>query len=222
MTQPTPAIARGFGAWLANRADTAQSAHSIVAGVAAPVGGLLFLLGTVLHPARDGHGIAAVGELYGITHSIQAIGLALLAVALAGLLAQAWRASAPTMGWYSALIGTLAWLALIIYDGSHNPVTARYAPELVHTAADLDAGGAMLVLPALILFPLGYALLGLALVRRSRVLPGLLVGAGAVIYTIGGLLIFAIEPSSPAIQAVEVAGAIPFALGFVLLARPAR
>ena len=186
---------------------------------AAFIGGPMFLIGTILHPARDGHGIAAVGELYGITHSVQAIGLLLLVVALAGMLATVRHESSwSPIGWYGALVGTLSWFGLIVYDGSHNPVMARYAPDLVHTAADLEAGGAIIVLPALLLFPLGYALLGVALYRSDLRWAGLLAGGGALVYTIGGLLIFELGPSSPLVQTLEVAGAIPFAIGFVLLA----
>jgi hypothetical protein len=186
---------------------------------AAFIGGPMFLIGTILHPARDGHGIAAVGELYGITHSVQAIGLLLLVVALAGMLTTVRHESSWSLvGWYSALVGTLSWFGLIVYDGSHNPVMARFAPDLVHNAADLEAGGAIIVLPALLLFPLGYALLGVALYRSDLRWAGLLAGGGALVYTIGGLLIFELGPSSPLVQTLEVAGFIPFAIGFVLLA----
>lgn len=186
---------------------------------AAFTGGPMFLIGTILHPARDGHGIAAVGELYGITHSVQAIGLLLLVVALAGMLSTVRHESSWSLvSWYAALVGTLSWFGLIVYDGSHNPVMARFAPDLVHTAADLEAGGAIIVLPALLLFPLGYALLAVALYRSDLRWAGLLAGVGALVYTIGGLLIFDLGPSSPLVQTLEVAGVIPFAIGFVLLA----
>jgi hypothetical protein len=187
--------------------------------ITAFVGGPLFLVGTILHPARDGHGVAAAGQLYGITHDLQAIGLLLQAVALVGLLASVPRLAWRLWPWYAALIGTLSWFGLIMYDGAHNPVTARYAPDLVHTPADLDAGGAIVVLPALLLFPFGYAFLGAALDRHGRRWTGVLLGAGAVVYTVGGLLIFAIGPSSSLIQITEVAGAAPYALAFVLLGR---
>ncbi len=38
-------------------------------------------------------------------------------------------------------------LVLIAIDGSRNPAVARYAPALVHTAADLEPGVAMIILP---------------------------------------------------------------------------
>src|SRR4029450_2448705 len=53
-----------------------------VATATALTGGPLFLLGVLLHPARDGAGIAAAGQTYGITHGVEAIGLLLVAVSL--------------------------------------------------------------------------------------------------------------------------------------------
>lgn len=186
----------------------------------AVVGAAVFLLGTLLHPARDGHGIAAAGHRYGVTHAIQAIGLLLLAVALADLSARARarqghrRSTAP---WLTAMAGTVAWVMLIVYDGAHNPLAARLAPQLVHTSADIDAGGALIVVPALVLFPLGYLLLGSRLFRDGRRWTGALLGLGALVYTLGGVFIFVLGPHSPVIEAVEIAGATPYALAFVLL-----
>lgn len=179
-------------------------------------GALLFLIGTILHPARDGHGVAAAGQTYGVTHAVQAIGLVLLAVVLANLAFPPGRRLARN----AALAGTLAWLALIVYDGAHNPVVARYAPELVHTPASLDPGGALIAIPALVLFPAGYALLATALVRSGARGTGLLLGSGAVTYWVGGLLIFAVGPHTPLIQILEVSGAALFAVGFTLFSRP--
>jgi hypothetical protein len=79
-----------------------------------------------------------------------------------------------------------------------------------------------IVLPALILFPVGYVLLARLLAGLGATWPGILLGVGAVVYTIGGLAIFALGPHSPTIQILEVAGALPYALGFVLLGRSAR
>ncbi|WP_031158406.1 hypothetical protein [Streptosporangium roseum] len=202
-------------------ADGSGGRLRTIAGVTALVGGPLFLLGVILHPARDGQGIAEAGGLYGLTHDVQAIGLLLQAISLAGMLAfgmHAFGRRGPLV-WCAALIGTLSWLGLIVYDGSHNPVMARYAPAVVHTHADLDAGGAVIVLPALLLFPLGYVLLAVLLSRHGMRWPALLLGAGAVLYTAGGLLIFVLGPHSPFVQIFEVAGAVPYALGFVLLGR---
>jgi hypothetical protein len=57
----------------------------MVAKATALTGGLGFRLGVLLHPARDGAGIAAVGQTYGITHGIEAISLLLLAVSLVSI-----------------------------------------------------------------------------------------------------------------------------------------
>ena len=186
---------------------------------AALLGGPLFLLGTVLHPERYGEGIAAAGYIYGITHDVQAFGLLLQVISLVSVyVLGAWRfGRGGVPAFFAALIGTLLWFGLIVIDGARNPVLARYAPETVHTPADLDPGVAMIVLPALLVFPVGYVLLPLLLARQGAKWTGLLLGIGAVVYTIGGLAIFALGPHSPAIQVLETTGALPYALGFVLL-----
>ncbi|TDW75895.1 hypothetical protein [Kribbella pratensis] len=186
------------------------------------IGGPVFWLGTLLHPARDGWSIANVGERYGLTHDIQAAGLALQIVCLASMLAlgnQIGRRR-DLGAWYAALVGTLLWFALIIFDGSHNPVRAEYAPSMVHEPADLDTPAALIVFPALLVFPLSYLWLGWTLRKRLR-LVGLLLGAGALAYTIGGLFIFTAGPKFGLIQIFEVAGATVYAVGYILLGRRA-
>jgi hypothetical protein len=196
----------------------------LIAKATAFLGGPLFLVGTVLHPARDGWGMAKVGQLYGVTHDIQAAGLLLQAVSLASMLTLGTRVHArrDLTGWYAALIGTLLWFALIIFDGSHNPVRAHYEPSLVHTSGDLDAGAAIIVFPALLVFPLGYALFALTLRRHGMTWVALLLSVGAVVYTLGGLFIFSSGPRFPLIQVFEVGGAVLYALGFILLGRSTR
>jgi hypothetical protein len=200
-------------------ASAALRAMRRLALATALTGGPLFLLGTILHPARDGPGIAAAGDLYAITHGLQALGLLLQALCLISIYALGARrfgrgGLTPLL---AALVGTLLWFGLIVIDGSRNPAVARYAPEIVHTPADVSVGVAIVVLPALLLFPLGYLLFGGALARRGAAWAGVLLGLGALVYTSGGLAIFALGPWSPLIQALEVAGAAPYALGFVLL-----
>ncbi|MGI5238508.1 hypothetical protein [Dactylosporangium sp. CA-139066] len=200
-----------------------------VAGATAIPGALLFLAAVVVHPKRDGMHIAEVGQLYSVTHGLEAIGLLLQAI---GLFTIAWagaeRLARPRdlTAVYAALLGTIWYFGLIVVDGTRNPVTARYAPDLVHTPADLDSGTAIIVLPALVLFPLGYILLGLLNARHGARWAGLLLAAGAVVYTTGGLAIFGLGPSSPAIEVLEIVGAGPYAIGFVLMTRfwtaPAR
>jgi len=192
-----------------------------VAKATALGGGPLFLVGVLLHPARDGAGIAAAGQVYGITHGLEAIGLLLVAVSLVS----AYVLDAERFGrrgvpaFLAAVVGTVLWFGLIVGDGTRNPVTAKYAPEIVHTPADFDAGAAIIGLPALLVFPIGYVLLGLLLTRHGARWPGLLVGVGAVVYWSAAIPLFAVGPQSPLIQLLEVAGAVPYALGFVLLGR---
>ena len=192
-----------------------------LAVTASSVGAFVFFVGTSLHPPRDGEGISAVGELYGLTHAIQAIGLMLVALGLANLLASTRDQWSGLFGPVNtALAGTLAWLGLIVFDGAHNPALAQHAPELVHRGASLDIGAALLVIPALILFPLGHGVFAFALMRR-RISPGLLLGLGALTYTVGGALILPLGPDSVLVQPLEVAGSLMFAIGYLLVSRVA-
>ncbi|GAA5185486.1 hypothetical protein GCM10023322_29630 [Rugosimonospora acidiphila] len=188
------------------------------------IGGPLFLLTVILHPARDGHDIAAHPEWYAFTHSMEAISLLIQAVCLAGVLALVVRRidSRGLTALFTALVGTILWFGLIIYDGGHNPVTARYAPGLVHTAHDIDIEGGIVVLSANVLFPLGCVLLALLLNRRGRRWTGLLLGFGGVVYGIGGTVaLFGFGPHSMITSIFEIVGAAPLALGYVLLGRAA-
>ncbi|MEV4536501.1 hypothetical protein AB0J82_22205 [Asanoa sp. NPDC049518] len=192
------------------------------AAAAALIGGPLFLLTVILHPARDGHDIAAHAGWYAFTHTMEAISLLVLAVSLAGVLALSTRrlASPGLAAIYTAVIGTVLWFGLIVYDGGHNPVTAKYAPDLVHTSSDIDVEGAIIVLAANVLFPLGYVLLARLLSRHGQRGAGLLLGVGAVVYAVGGTAsLFGFGPHSMITSVVEIAGAAPFAAGFVLLGR---
>lgn len=192
-----------------------------IAKATALTGGPGFLLGVLLHPARDGAGIAAVGQLYGITHGLEAISLLLVAVSLVSIYVldaeRFGRSGVPAF--LTAVVGTLLWFGLIAVDGTRNPVTAKYAPDIVHTTADLDAGAGIISLPALLVFPVGYVLLALLLTRHGSKWPGLLVGIGAVVYWSGSIPLLFLGPKSPLSQVLEVAGAVPFALGLVLLGR---
>jgi len=125
----------------------------------ATIGGPLFLVTVILHPARDGHDIAAHAGWYAFTHSMEAISLLIQAICLAGALALGMGGlrARGLAAWFTALAGTVLWFGLIVYDGGHNPVTARYAPDLVHTSGDLDIEGGIIVLAANVLFPYGYA-----------------------------------------------------------------
>lgn len=193
----------------------------IVATTAAVIGASLFLLGVILHPGRDGASIAAVGDWYGVTHGVEAMGLVLVAIGLIGFYALAADRLGTTglVAFLTAVAGTVLWFGLIAVDGTRNPVTARYAPAIVHTTADLDPGAAIVSVPALLLFPIGYALLALVLARRGMRWPGLLIGAGAVVYWSAAIPLAVLGPLSSAPQILEIAGALPYTLGFILLAR---
>ncbi|GLY85058.1 hypothetical protein [Actinoallomurus iriomotensis] len=188
----------------------------------AMIGGPLFLLTVILHPARDGHDIAAHAEWYAFTHSMEAISLLVQAICLAGVLALGLRGFGPRglPALYTALIGTILWFGLIVFDGGHNPVTARYAPDLVHTSKDLDIEGGIIVLAANVLFPVGYVMLALLLNRYGQRWTGLLLGFGGVVYAIGGTAaLFGFGPHSMVTSVFEIAGAAPYAYGYVLLGR---
>ncbi len=192
-----------------------------MARLTALIGGPVFWLGTLLHPARDGWSIAAVGERYGLTHDIQAAGLLLQILCLASVIALGNHITGKRdlRAWYGALTGTLLWFALIIFDGAHNPVRAQYEPSLVHEPADLNTPAALIVFPALLAFPLGYVWLARTLDRHGLRWTGVLLGVGATVYTIGGLFIFTAGPRFGLIQIFEVAGATMYAAGYILLGR---
>jgi hypothetical protein len=202
------------------RSSTASRVQTIAAATAIS-GALLFLLAVVLHPKRDGEHIAEVGQLYGLTHGVEAIGLILQVLGLTGIFWPRIDSFRPRdlTGLYGALIGTIWYFGLIVVDATRNPVTAKYDPSVVHTSADIDTGTGIIVLPALLLFPLGYVLLGVLHARWGARRIGLLLGVGAVVYITGGLAIFALGPASPVIEALEIVGAVPYALGFVMMAR---
>lgn len=190
--------------------------------ITAMIGGPLFLLSVILHPARDGHSIAADAQWYAFTHSVEAISLLIQATCLAGILAVGMRRFGPRglTAVYTAMVGTMLWFGLIIFDGGHNTVVARFTPELVHTSGDLDIEGGMIVLTANVLFPLGYVLLALLLRRYGQRRTGLLLGFGGVLYAIGGTAsLFGFGPHSMITSVIEIAGAAPYALGYVLLGR---
>ncbi|GAA4586663.1 hypothetical protein GCM10023194_33450 [Planotetraspora phitsanulokensis] len=186
----------------------------------AMIGGPLFLLTVILHPARDGHAIAAHAEWYAFTHSMEAISLLVQATCLAGVLALGMRGFGRRglVALYTALVGTMFWFGLIVFDGGHNPVAAKYAPDIVHTSADLDIEGGIIVVAANVLFPLGYVLLALLLNRYGRRWTGLLLGFGGVVYALGGTAaLFGFGPHSMITSLFEIVGAAPYALGYVLL-----
>lgn len=201
--------------------DDTRRLKSVVRATAM-VGGPLFLLTVIAHPARDGHDIAAHAQWYAFTHSMEAIGLLIQAVCLAGVLAVAARrpGARRLTALFTALVGTILWFGLIIFDGGHNPVTAKYAPTLVHTSGDIDVMGGFVVVAANIVFPLGYLLLAGLLARLGQRSAGILLAVGGLVYSLGGTAaLFGFGPHSMITSVVEIAGAAPYALGYVLLGR---
>lgn len=218
---PVPADAAGHGEAAAHDGDGTSRLRRLVRATAW-IGGPLFLLTVVLHPARDGHSISSQYDWYEFIHALEATSLLIQAACLAGVLALGLRRFGPRglTALYAALVGTVSWFALIIYDGSHNPVTARFAPQIVHTSADLDLSGAVILLAANLLFPLGYLLLGGLLRRHGERWTGLLLGAGGALYALGGTVsILGAGPHSVLTSILEVAGAAPYAFGYLLLGR---
>jgi hypothetical protein len=191
-----------------------------VAKVTGIIGGPFFLLTVILHPARDGHDIAANAGWYIFTHTMEALSLLVLAMCLAGVLAlgagRLRRSGLSAI--LTAMVGTMLWFGLIVFDGSHNPATAMYAPDRVHTSADVDFMSGTIVLGANILFSLGYLLLALLLGRTGRGRIGLLLGFGGIVYALGGtVLLFGFGPHSMITSVFEIVGAAPFALGYIML-----
>jgi len=216
--------ARDLGARTPGGRDTDIDPRIIrsVAKLTGMIGGPLFLLTVIVHPARDGHDIAASASWYIFTHTMEAVSLLILAICLAGVLALSTHRlrSGGLAAILTALVGTVLWFGLIVYDGSHNPATAMYAPDRVHTSADVDFEGGTIVLAANILFPLGYVLLAVLLGRQGRRWTGLLLGFGGVVYALGGTVsLFGLGPHSMVTSVIEIAGAAPFALGYVMLGR---
>jgi hypothetical protein len=197
---------------------------------AALLGGLVFAIGVLLHPARDGAGVLAAGARYGLVHDLIAFGLVLQVLALVGLYASIGH-TLGRAGWRAfvvALLGLVLWVALIVGDGMYNPVLARLDPALVHAADQGDrataASLALLAVPALLAFPTGYASWARVLRRRGLV-PGwaaALTTTGAVLYAVGGgvgILLFG--PASAVVPIAEGVGAVALAIGGTRLAQAA-
>lgn len=190
-------------------------------GYASMLGGLLFGAEVLLHPLRDGLSIENAGVAYGAIHNLGVFGLMLLLLGLVGLYVR----EAENMGqrglnsFIAAFFGHVFYICLLVVDGLRNPLLAKYAPATVHTFADNDPNQLTIVFPALLLFFVGYVLFGSSLLSTKSMprLAILLITIGAPIYIIGGVNIFIIGPASPIISLIEIAGAVPFALGYILL-----
>lgn len=189
-------------------------------GYASIAGGALFAAAVVLHPLRDGISVLNSGVAYGAIHNLGVFGLMLQLYGLVGLYVQ----NAEEMkqrglrSFVLVFFGQLFYICLLVVDGLLNPVLAKYAPETVHSGDDIDPNFMAIVLPALALFFLGYIWFGLAL-RSAAIKPALsnwLMMIGAPIYIIGGISIFIIGPHSSTVSLIEISGAVPLGLGYVL------
>lgn len=189
-------------------------------------GGLLFAIAVVLHPLRDGTSVLHSGGAYGAIHNLGVFGLMLQLFGLLGLYVR----EADELGlrglisFVVVFFGQLFYISLLVVDGLVNPVLAQFAPEQVHSPGHIDPNFLTIVLPALALFFLGYVLFGATLLSRSSQpgLGALLITLGAPIYIAGGMSIFIIGPASPIVSMIEIAGAVPLGLGYIMLGLSAR
>ncbi len=190
-------------------------------GYASILGGVLFGVAVVLHPLRDGTSIYSSGVAYGAIHNLGVFGLVFQLLGLIGLYIR----NAEAMGrrglnsFIVVFFGQLLYICLLVVDGLRNPLLAKYAPATVHTFADNDPNQLTIVLPALLFFALGYIVFGSSLLsaKTEPRLGSWLITIGAPVYIIGGINIFIIGPASPIISMIEVSGAIPLAIGYILL-----
>lgn len=190
-------------------------------GYTSILGGLLFGMAVVLHPLRDGISVYNNGAAYGAVHNLGVFGLMFQLFALVGLYIR----EADVMGRRGLLsfvvvfFGQTLYICLLVVDGLLNPVLAQYAPELVHSGGDIDPNLMTIVLPALALFFLGYIGFGTSLLiaKAQPRLGSLLITVGAPVYIIGGISIFILGPASSVVSLIEIAGAIPLGLGYILI-----
>lgn len=175
----------------------------------------------MFHPLRDGTSILNSGVFYGAIHNVGVFGLMFQLFGLVGLYIR--EADAMGQRGLTALIvvffGQVLYTCLLAVDGLRNPLLAKYAPQIVHTTADFDPNALVIVLPALVLFFLGYIVFGTSLLyaKAQPRLGSLLITIGAPVYIIGGINIFILGPASPLVSLIEIAGAIPLGLGHILL-----
>jgi hypothetical protein len=190
-------------------------------GYASILGGVFFGVAVMLHPLRDGISILNSGVAYGAIHNLGVFGLMFQLLGLIGLYIR----EADALGqrglnsFIVVFFGQLLYICLLVVDGLRNPLLAKYAPATVHTFADNDPNQLIIVLPALLFFALGYIVFGSSLLsaKTEPLLGSWLITVGAPVYIIGGINIFIIGPASPIISMIEVSGAIPLAIGYVLL-----
>ncbi len=190
-------------------------------GYASILGGLLFGVAVVLHPLRDGISVFNSGAGYGAIHYLGVFGLMFQLLGLVGLYI---REAEPmgSQGQFSFIVvffGQVLWAVGLAIDGAVNPLLARFAPQTVHAGADAYGNQLIIGLPALGLFLMGYILFGVSLLR-ARVQPRLgswQITIGAPLYIVGGISLLIVGPASPIVSLIEIAGAVPLGLGYILL-----
>jgi hypothetical protein len=192
-----------------------------LSGFASILGGLLFGVAIVLHPLRDGISIFNSGATYGAIHYLGVFGLIFQLLGLVGLYIREAEAmgNRGQLSFIVVFFGQVLWAVGLAMDGAVNPLLARFAPETVHAGADAYGNQLIIGLPALGLFFLGYILFGASLLR-AKVQPrlgSLLITIGAPLYIVGGISLFVVGPASPIVSLIEIAGAIPLGLGYILL-----
>jgi hypothetical protein len=161
------------------------------------------------------------GAAYGAIHNLGVFGLMLQLFALVGLYIREADAIGQRglMSFIVVFFGQLFYICLLVVDGLLNPVLAQFAPETVHSGADIDPNFLTIVLPALGLFFLGYIVFGASLLAAKAPprLGSWMMTVGAPIYIVGGINIFILGPTSPTVSLIESAGAISLGLGYILL-----
>lgn len=190
-------------------------------GYASILGGILFGAAIVLHPLRDGSSVFNSGAAYGTIHYMGVFGLIFQLFGLVGLYIREAEAlgNRGLISFIVLFFGQVLWAVGLAIDGAVNPLLAQFAPETVHAGADIYRNLSIIGLPALGLFLLGYILFGANLLY-AKVQPrlgSLLLTIGAPIYIIGGISLFILGPASPVVSLIEVAGALPLGLGYILL-----
>ena len=196
-------------------------------GYASILGGLLFGVAIVLHPLRDGISIFNSGVAYPIIHDLGVFGLMLQLFGLVGLYIREAEAmgNRGQISFIVVFFAQVFYICLLVVDGAVNSLLAIYDIELVHSTSTAGVDPRLVInlfligLPALGLFFLGYILFGASLLR-AKVQPRLgsfLIAIGAPIYIVGGINIFILGPASPLVSLIEIAGAIPLGLGYILL-----
>ena len=190
-------------------------------GLASILGGILFGSAVVFHPLRDGINVLNSGNAYLAIHILGVYGLMFQLFGLLGLYIREIDVMGRRglMSFVVLFFGQALFMCVQMVDGVLNPLLAKTAPQLVHSTADADPTLLLFALPGLGLFFVGYIVFGVSLLR-AKVQPrwgSLLITIGGPVYIIGGLSLSVFGANSPIVSLIEIAGAIPLGLGYILL-----